>query len=82
MGDPSGVRVTGPLGARAAGFVAELSRLGYTSESAYGQMLLMAHVSRWLAGEGLDAGELTQEAAGRFLAARMASFVSFDCGCS
>jgi integrase/recombinase XerD len=71
--DPSGVRVAGPLGAHAAGFVAELARLGYTSESAYGQMLLMAHVSRWLAGEALDEGGLTQEAAGRFLAARKAA---------
>jgi integrase/recombinase XerD len=70
MGDPSRVRVTGPLEAHAAGFAAELRRLGYTSGSAYGQMLLMAHVSRWLAGEGLDAGGLTAEAAGRFLAAR------------
>ena len=55
------------------GFTAELARLGYTSGSAYGQMLLMAHVSRWLAGEGLDAGGLTPEAAGRFLAARRAA---------
>jgi site-specific recombinase XerD len=73
MGDPARARVTGPLEAQAAGFVAELSRLGYTSESAYGQMLLMAHVSRWLAGEGLDAGGLTPGAAERFLAARRAA---------
>jgi site-specific recombinase XerD len=33
-------------------------------------MLLMAHVSRWLAAEGLDTGGLTTEAAGQFLAAR------------
>ena len=73
MGDPSRVRVAGPLEAHAAGFVAELARLGYTSGSAYGQMLLMAHVSRWLAGEGLDAGGLTPEAAERFLASRRAA---------
>ena len=36
-------------------------------------MLLMAHVSRWLAGEGLDAGGLTPETADRFLAARRAA---------
>jgi site-specific recombinase XerD len=36
-------------------------------------MLLMAHVSRWLAAEGLDSGGLTAEAAGRFLAARRAA---------
>jgi len=36
-------------------------------------MLLMAHVSRWLAAEGLDSGGLTPESAGRFLAARRAA---------
>ena len=70
MEDPSRARVTGPLQPYAAGFAAELARLGYASGSAYGQMLLMAHVSRWLSGEGLDAGGLTPEAAGRFLAHR------------
>jgi integrase/recombinase XerD len=71
--DPARARVTGPLQPYAEGFTAELARLGYTSGSAYGQMLLMAHASRWLAGEGLDAGGLTPEAAGRFLAARRAA---------
>ena len=33
----------------------------------------MAHVSRWLAGEGLDLAGLTPEAANRFLAARRAA---------
>ena len=73
MQDPSRARVTGPLQPYAEGFTAELARLGYTAESAYGQMLLMAHVSRWLAGEGLDAGGLTPETADRFLAARRAA---------
>jgi integrase/recombinase XerD len=73
MEDPSRVRVTGPLEEHAAGFAGELSRLGYASGSACGQMFLMAHVSRWMAGEGLDAGGLTAEAAGRFLAARRAA---------
>ena len=68
MEDPSRARVTGPLQPYAEGFTAELARLGYTSGSAYGQVLLMAHVSRWLAGEGLDAGGLTPETA-RFLVA-------------
>jgi integrase/recombinase XerD len=72
MGDPSRACVAGPLEPYAAGFAAELARLGYASGSAYGQMLLMAHVSRWLFGEGLDAGGLTPRAAGRFLAERRA----------
>ena len=73
MHDPSRARVTGPLQPYAAGFIEELSRLGYTTQSACGQVLLLAHVSRWLAGEGLDAGALTPEAADRFLAARRAA---------
>lgn len=72
MGDPSRACVTGPLEPYAAGFAAELARLGYASGSAYTQMLLMAHLSRWLFGEGLDAGGLTPQAAGRFLAHRRA----------
>ena len=73
MGDPSRARVTGPLLEFAPGFVAELARLGYTAESAYGQMLVMAHLSRWLAGEGLDGSGLTPPVMQRFLAARRAA---------
>jgi integrase/recombinase XerD len=73
MGDPSRARVAGPLRQYAPGFAGELARLGYTRESAYGQMLVMAHLSRWLAGEGLDVAGLTPLAAERFLAARRAA---------
>src|ERR1700689_5428285 len=73
MGDPSRARVAGPLRQYAPGFAGELARLGCTSESAYGQMLVMAHLSRWLAGEGLDAPGLTSLVAERFLAARRAA---------
>src|SRR5690242_3375854 len=70
MGDPSRARVTGPLREYAPGFVGELARLGYTANSASGQMFVMAHLSRWLAGEALDAAGLTPQVAERFLAAR------------
>ena len=73
MQDPSRARVTGPLLPFAAGFIEELARLGYTTQSACGQVLLMAHVSRWLAGEGLGAGALTPQTADRFLAARQSA---------
>ena len=73
MGDPSRARVTGPLRQYAPGFVAELARLGYTANSASGQMFVMGHLSRWLAGEGLDAAGLTPQVAERFLAARRAA---------
>jgi hypothetical protein len=46
MGDPLRAQVAGPLLQYAPGFAGELARLGYTSESAYGQMLVMAHLSR------------------------------------
>jgi integrase/recombinase XerD len=71
--DPSRARVTGPLRQYAPGFVAELARLGYTGNSASGQMFVMGHLSRWLAGEGLDAAGLTPQVAERFLAARRAA---------
>lgn len=73
MGDPLRARVAGPLRQYAPGFAGDLARLGYTSESAYGQMLVMAHLSRWLAGEGLDAAGLTPLVAEQFLAARRAA---------
>ena len=61
MKDPSRARVTGPLEQYASGFVAELARLGYTGNSASGQMFVMGHLSRWLAAGGLDAAGLTPE---------------------
>jgi integrase/recombinase XerD len=73
MGDPLRARVNGSLREYAPGFAVELARLGYTAESAYGQMLVMAHLSRWLAAEGLDAAGLTAQTAARFLAARRAA---------
>ena len=73
MGDPSRARVAGPLAQYAPGFVAELARLGYTPNSASGQMFVMAHLSRWLVGEGLAADGLTPQVAERFLAARRAA---------
>lgn len=73
MSDPSHARVAGPLGQYAPGFVAELARLGYTPGSASGQMFLMAHISRWLAAEGLEVAGLTPQVAARFLAARRAA---------
>jgi site-specific recombinase XerD len=73
MHDPSRVRVSGPLEALAPGFVAELDRQGYSPLGAKLQLRLMAHVSRWLEGEGLGAGGLTKEIAERFLAERRAT---------
>ena len=68
--DPLRVVVTGPLAMYAAGSCAELERQGYAAQPASELAQLMAHVSRWLDGQGLVPGELTGEVADRFLADR------------
>jgi integrase/recombinase XerD len=73
MDDVQRVRVVGPLEPYAAGFAAELSRLGYTVFSARLQLQLAAHLSRWLAGEGVDASMLTPGVVAQFLVARRAA---------
>lgn len=70
---PFGVRMAGPLEPFASGFCAELARLGYTRLSARLQVGLVAHLSRWLAGEGLDAAALSPATVGAFLVARRAA---------
>jgi integrase/recombinase XerD len=70
MKDPSEVRVSGPLAPWARGFASSLVRQGYTSNSATLQMHLTAHLSHWLAGEGVEAGELRTTDVERFLRAR------------
>lgn len=44
----------GPLAAHAAGFRAELVRLGYSTSATDRHVFLMAHVNRWLVRERLD----------------------------
>lgn len=73
MSDPSRVRVTGPLAPFVTGFTATLQRQGYAPVSTAHQLRLVAHLSRWLAGEGLDASGLSPAAAERFLDARRAA---------
>jgi len=67
---PSRVRVSGPLGAYAAGFREELSTLGYSARSAAGHLQLMAHLSRWLVEIGLTPDELTPPQVERFIQGR------------
>lgn len=66
MHDPSRVRVTGPLMPYAQGFRAQLADQGYAPVSAWAQLRLAAHLSRWLALRGLSAGDLTGEVAADF----------------
>lgn len=65
--------VPGPLEQYAPGFRAWLLARGYTPLTTVPQLQLMAHASRWLEREGLTAGGLTEERAGRFLAERRAA---------
>jgi integrase/recombinase XerD len=75
--DPLRVVVTGPLAAYAAGFCGELERQGYAAQPASELAQLMAHVSRWLDGQGLMPEELTGEVADRFLADRRGKYRKF-----
>jgi integrase/recombinase XerD len=73
MGSPSRVRVIGPLEFYAAGFAAELTRLGYTEHSTCHQLRVLAHLSRWLTGQQLAVADLTPEVGDAFLTARRAA---------
>jgi integrase/recombinase XerD len=75
--DPLRVVVAGPLAAYAAGFCAELVRQGYAPQPASELVQLMAHVSRWLDGQGLIPEELTEEVADGFLADRRGKYRKF-----
>jgi site-specific recombinase XerD len=70
MGNPSRVKVTGPLVGYAAGFREALGAEGYRPNSVSYQLQLLAHVSRWMASEELQAGDLTPECVEQFLVAR------------
>ena len=70
MSSRSEVKVAGPLAAYAAGFALELRRRGYADLTVAGHLRLMAHVSRWLAGQSLDAAGLTPGRIEEFAAAR------------
>ena len=64
----SRVVVAGPLAPFARGFLEELDRCRYKSSAQYAQMLVMARLSGWLAGEGLGASDLTPVVLERFIA--------------
>ena len=57
----------------AQGFCDELYGQGYARVSAVARVQLMAHLSRWMAGEGLSAGGLRPERVEQFLRARRAA---------
>jgi site-specific recombinase XerD len=67
------VSLSGPLECYAAGFAAELSRQGYAPVSTKSHLRLVAHLSRWLDGESLDAAGLTPAAVQAFVSSRLAA---------
>jgi integrase/recombinase XerD len=64
------VRVTGPLAMYADGFRADLAARGYAAGSADRNLRTLAHVSRWMDGQGLSAGQLSVARLEEFLVAR------------
>jgi integrase/recombinase XerD len=64
------VRVTGPLAMYADGFRVDLAARGYGAGSADRNLRTLAHVSRWMDGRGLSAGELSAARLEEFLQAR------------
>jgi site-specific recombinase XerD len=72
MGNPSRVRMTGPLTPHAGGFRRELERVGYRPNAVSDQLRLMAHASRWLDAHELNVDDLTPVRVEEFLAHRRA----------
>jgi integrase/recombinase XerD len=73
MMDVLGARVVGPLESHAVGFAEHLARLGYTVLTRRQYMTLVAHLSRWLIGQRLEAAALTAVVARRYVEARDAA---------
>lgn len=73
MHSKSRVRWSGPLEPFAAGFDAELARLGYTPAGTRRKLEAVAHLSHWLAERGMTADDIGTEAIGEFVAARRAA---------
>jgi len=67
------VQVWWPLLPYAEGLSTELAERGYTPRSVVNHLRLLAHLSRWLARQNLEPGELTLQRVEQFLAARRAA---------
>jgi integrase/recombinase XerD len=66
MGEPSRVRVTGPLEPFAAGFIFELQESGYRPAAAAVQVRVLAHLSGWMQEQHVSAEELREPELERF----------------
>jgi len=73
MKKSSRVRVTVPLASYAVGFREELAKQGYSPWTAISLVQLMAHLSDWMAAQGLDPAGLSPGSVDLFLTDRRAS---------
>lgn len=64
------VLTSGSLAVHMDGFARELAGLGYAERTTAEHLRLMAHLSRWMASNGLQSGDLTTERLDQFLKAR------------
>jgi len=64
------VQISGPLEPFAAGFAVELARQGYRPGSVAAQIRMMAHLSRWMTRQQVEAEGLSASMLERFLSAR------------
>jgi integrase/recombinase XerD len=76
MGEPSRVRVTGPLEPFAAGFIAELQEAGYRPAAVAVQVRVLAHLSRWMREQHVAPGELRELELERFRREHLARVAS------
>jgi len=76
MGEPSRVRVTGPLEPFAAGFVFELQESGYRLAGAAVQVRVLAHLSRWMQEQHVSAEGLREPELERFRREHLARVAS------
>ena len=65
--------VRGPLEAYAAGFAQQLPEQGYTHSSAEQHLCFIAHLDRWMTGEGIGLGGLNTSVLDRYLLERRAA---------
>jgi site-specific recombinase XerD len=72
MTDPARVRVDGPLEPYAQGFRRTLADRGYSPNTVACHLRLMGHLSRWLAGQGMDGSALEPVVVDAYLAHRRA----------
>ena len=76
MGEPSRVRVTGPLEPFGAGFIAELQESGYRPAAAAVQVRVLAHLSRWMQEQHVSADGLRERELERFRREHLARVAS------